>query len=666
MFSLLQSLHLVHPWSVPGLRFFIPFSESSLIQLPPLPTDYSLRALSDFGLGLLTAPYTLIYLYVYLRPVVESRIYRLLRRRLPKPDRPDELSIRVAIENDLIEWTVPTLGRRADEEARRSNFTFLEEIKYEILTLRNWALSWFGWKQGNASDGEVIAPSREERIESLRHRIEQLQHELGATPARPHPAPPRRTEPLQARGEQLLSGRVEGARPGSPGPTVSTQTPDPESLFNMDQVLANEERQMVQSPLEIGGEYFDGILPLGRTGIDGIPRPVPSSFDPPHQSIDTETVPRDDSAARQRNSRSDTLFSRPSSPESSPFTSPRVRASLVHQSADIITMQLELLTNNRNPPIIQNQTGRDTGHNNADGPRQNGVGADQNSINRTASELLDAILSNQGENITAALHLENAGNSNDGLSVLTTVASPAAVDNSVAEQIQRSAAGAPASDTTSVPARDTGLANTNVLPDGIDEPASDNNNAPNNTTNNNSDSDSDDDDDDNDDASEYSSDSEPRPVTSTTTQTQTQANTTGHTRQRSTTVTSLPSHRVTILSSHPVDSLSSHLASLITTVLFMPLESSYLRSLAISYLSSSSSFSALATGAAGGSAAALLSDIRPLGAWFGGGGIRGSVAYVGKLALVLGMQAAVSAGVWGIGTGAAIAMGKSGFGWGNL
>ncbi|KAK5701161.1 hypothetical protein LTS12_028408, partial [Elasticomyces elasticus] len=74
-----------------------------------------------------------------------------------------------------------------------------------------------------------------------------------------------------------------------------------------------------------------------------------------------------------------------------------------------------------------------------------------------------------------------------------------------------------------------------------------------------------------------------------------------------------PAHRVTILSLHPVDSLASHLASIITTVIFLPLESLYLRSLASAYLSSRGS-------------SALLSDVRPLGAWAGGGSVMDTVA----------------------------------------
>lgn len=115
-----------------------------------------------------------------------------------------------------------------------------------------------------------------------------------------------------------------------------------------------------------------------------------------------------------------------------------------------------------------------------------------------------------------------------------------------------------------------------------------------------------------------------------------------------------PAHRVTILSSHPVDSLASHLASMLTTVIFLPLESIYLRSLASSFLSSRDSSSA------------LLSDVRTFGAWGGGGSRTGILTYVGKMALMVSVQAAVNASVWGIISGAAIRIGKKFCGWGSL
>ncbi|KAJ9222642.1 hypothetical protein DTO027B5_7514 [Paecilomyces variotii] len=619
MFSLLQSLHLVHHYTFPGIKFFIPFSDSSLIQFPSLPSEYTFQGISQFGLSMFTSPFFLIYVYVYLRPIMEARIYRLIRRRLPKPDRPDELSIRVAIENDLVEWTVPTLGRRSDEEARRSNFTLLEEIRYELLTARNWMLSWFGWRQKKPLDGEVIVPSREETIESLRYRIGQLQNELGTTPVRGHPAPPRQTDPMQARGEQLLNSRVEGVRSGSPDPALSSRTPQPESLFDMEQVLSNEDQRLSQSPLEMANDYFDTMPPLGRTGVDGISREMPSTVESTQQSSSRTTYNTDGAVANRRDSRSNTLFSRPSSPESSPLTSPRVRASLVHQNSDVITMQLELLTN-RNPGQ-QDQAMS----NNVDRTAHESLPNDPQAANRRASELLDALLSNQGQTLASTLQAESTGD-NDGLSGLTVGASPAAIDNVVPElegHAQQSMITNAVNDTDNIQEQPI----VNVIPGGLNQPI------PIHTDNQDSDSESD-----------YMN-TDARPLTSRS-----------QTRRRSTNVQSLPTHRVTILSSHPVDSLSSHLASLITNILFIPFESLYLRALAISYLSSPAS----------GPAAVLRPDIRDLTAFAGGGSTRDMLTYAGKLVLVFGMQAAVSIGVWGIGTATAIGMGRKRFGWGNL
>lgn len=113
-------------------------------------------------------------------------------------------------------------------------------------------------------------------------------------------------------------------------------------------------------------------------------------------------------------------------------------------------------------------------------------------------------------------------------------------------------------------------------------------------------------------------------------------------------------HRVTILSCLPVDSLATHLASIATTVIFMPLESLYLRSLAASYLSSTSAPSI------------LRSDIIPMRAWAGGGSRSDALVYMGKLMLMVGMHAAVNASLWGIVSGSAMRIGRRFCGWGTL
>jgi hypothetical protein len=107
-----------------------------------------------------------------------------------------------------------------------------------------------------------------------------------------------------------------------------------------------------------------------------------------------------------------------------------------------------------------------------------------------------------------------------------------------------------------------------------------------------------------------------------------------------------------------VDSLSSHLATLITTILFYPLESLYLRHLASTFISSSILI--------GGANLGFQRHVRPLGAWFGGGRAGNMLAYASAMALATGMEAMVSAAIWGVGTAVTVFIGRRKFGWGNL
>ncbi|KAJ5973585.1 hypothetical protein N7481_010795 [Penicillium waksmanii] len=167
MYSILQTLSIIPPKSIPSLRLLIPFGEESLIRLPDLPTDLSAPAIASFLLRLLASPGAL-----------EERIYRLIRRQVPKPVLADELSIRVAFEENLVEWVVPTLGRRADEEARRAKLTLFQDMQCELVAFREWVFSLFGLFSSNASSQQAMEASSQERIENLRNSIESLRHEL--------------------------------------------------------------------------------------------------------------------------------------------------------------------------------------------------------------------------------------------------------------------------------------------------------------------------------------------------------------------------------------------------------------------------------------------------------------------------------------------------------
>lgn len=595
MYSLLQSLHLVPSSFFPAVRFLIPFGEMAAIQFPPLPTDFSLQSLSAYCLTLAKAPSLLLYVYMYLRPVIEIRLYRLIRRRLPKPTLADELSIKVASDNDLIDWMVPTLGRRSEEENRRNNMSFVEDVMYEVNFLRRWVLSWFGFKSQRTprpSEQASDARRRREWLESLPLSVEQLSNE-------------RQT---RARERQLQStvppapeevARVYAAASEAPAADVVD--------ISSNRVLPSEENPISQSPAEMSAAEFPDLAPLDRVNAVS-----PTNTRSVHAD-DAEDNRREGVSGSRRSSRSNTLFSRPSSPATSSPTSPRVRASLIHQNSDVITMQLELL-GNRNAP------------NNGQLITRAAVDADQANAGgiptgrRSFSDILDALLANQGQNITAIVNPDAVDS--DGLSNLTAAVSPQTGENPLVNQINprvETPGAGPEPEPT--PA--------SILPDSVEEPSLEDNHDVNPEAEPGLEND-------------FDSEIFPR-ISDPNVRQQTAAS-------NSSTI----AHRVTILSSHPVDSLASHLASMITGVLFLPLESLYLRSVASAYLSSV------------GSPPGLSSEVRDLGAWGGGGSRHDIAAYMGKMALMVGMQAAVNASVWGIVSGAAIRIGRKFCGWGTL
>ena len=126
-------------------------------------------------------------------------------------------------------------------------------------------------------------------------------------------------------------------------------------------------------------------------------------------------------------------------------------------------------------------------------------------------------------------------------------------------------------------------------------------------------------------------------------------------------------HRITALTAYPADSLSHHLSTHLTDILFLPLESLFVRSLALNFLSSPRP-----TPAAQTAAARWRSEVYPLGTWFGmglrggGGGWKAVGDYAGKMVLVTGMEMGFSWGVWRVFTGFAWWSGRRWFGWGRL
>ncbi|KAF4160864.1 hypothetical protein CNMCM6069_006772 [Aspergillus lentulus] len=612
VYSLLQSLHLVQPYSLPGIQFLFPIGNLTSMHFPPLPTELSFKPIIDFALGLSKSPSLLVYLYVYLRPVIEIRIYRLIRRRLPKPSLADELSIKVAFENDLLDWMVPTLGRRSEEENRRSNLSLTEDVIYELSSFRDWMLSLVRLRPRREPTEKASSSLRDGRVDPLRLNMADLQTELNSPHYRSYLPQEEHLRPTASPEELALQDHAEAAQPGSSGLNVSTQGHGQDADYNENRVLSGEDDPISQSPAELSTGFSLEAATLGG------PTTIPSAVDSSNPSADTHRP--FEQAQSRLNSRSDTLLSRRSSPATSPPTSPRVRASLIHQNSDVITMQLEVL-GNRNTHNQSPQNPRTA--NEIDRSDYNGAPADRRSI----QDFLDNLLANQGQSLATVAGSEAVDS--DGLSNMTTALSPETGDGASSIPLHDQDHGQRTLDeqpTHGTPAPQPVTTLANILPDSVEEPSQDDNLEPT------SDADV---------LHAGTSDGElPPPLVDALASGDMPAD-----------PSSVP-HRVTILSCHPVDSLASHLASIITTALFIPLESYYLRSLASSYLSSVGS--------------PRRSDVRPLGAWGGGGSSLDIMAYMGKMALMVGLQAAVNASVWGVISGAAIRIGKRFCGWGNL
>ncbi|KAL6236086.1 hypothetical protein BDW75DRAFT_239565 [Aspergillus navahoensis] len=573
MYSLLQSLHLIPPTSMPSVGSFMPFGEFTSMLLPGFPPDISFCSLSSFALNILKTP-SLFYVYVYLRPVIEVRLYRLIRRRLSKPNLTDDLSIKVAFENDLIDWMVPNLGRRASEETQRSKLSLIEDLSYELSALWQWLSSKIPFRLRRAS---------------LAHAAKSQQQ--------PQTAQPQGQPAYRALDPEEQHRRLRSAQWHPADQTMSINGSDARSTGGHS-ALSNEEHRALDADNMDLLRRARNLTLSTRTSSPG----------PDVHTHEATTVNES-----RRHSRSDTLLSGSRSPAFSQ-PSPWVRAQSI-QDSDAVAMQLEL--ESRHTHDRNDTTDSDADPQNADaGP------AGRYSV----SELLDTMLSDQGEHITTILDYE--ATHSDGLSNMSAAVSP-----DVRRTITPTAPGnQPNSIPTARNATDSSLERTvsgpiNNLPDVVEEPAIDDaNNEP----------------------AAADADSEIIPHMNDSTARQ------GSTAGTAAATTFIPSHRVTILSSLPVDSLASHLAAMITAALFAPLESFYLRFLARSYLASK------------GSPSVLRSDVYPLGAWGGGPSRSDTLAYLGKLALVMGIQAAVNASVWGIISGSAIRIGRKWCGWGAL
>ncbi|KAL4949327.1 hypothetical protein BDW69DRAFT_174678 [Aspergillus filifer] len=623
MYSSLQSLHLIPPTSIPGIGYFMPFGKFASMLLPSFPSDLSFSSLCAFAINVLKTP-SLLYIYVYLRPLIEVRLYRLIRRRLPKPDLTDQLSVKVAFENDLVDWMVPSLGRRGEEETERSNLSLMDDLLYEFTAFRRWLSSKLDFKPRESL--LTLVSEYREQIESG-----QPQHSTDEIPDSDHQNHGHRDTRLNPTDQ----------------PTSIRQSDVDDAGANSE--ISNEENQLPDT---------DNMSLLRRA------RNLTVST---RGSTPTPEAQQDDDFATHDNRpqwRSEAHLSRSPSRASSE-SSPRVRGL---QGSDLVAMQLGMdnrYAHHPDAPFEGTGASRDTR---------------EGSASRSNSDLLDTLLLNFG-------HQETAGDGHDLEDPLreTVVVPPEALarlegpnqdiprlhdsngrlnpehllgDTTEATTVSDGLANVPGGSEQSdaaAAAEPTASAPVNILPDVVEEPPLDDTNEHTSSAQAHQDSDDSDfypDVEEADPDADADAESSILPHDPDTTATQ---NPPAEAEPGDMQTSSRPlGYRITVLSSLPVDSLASHLASMITTALFAPLEALYLRSLASTYLTSR------------GASASLRADVYSLNAWGGGRSLNHKFAYTGKLVLMMGLQAAVNVSVWGIISGGAIRIGKKFCGWGSL
>lgn len=136
-----------------------------------------------------------------------------------------------------------------------------------------------------------------------------------------------------------------------------------------------------------------------------------------------------------------------------------------------------------------------------------------------------------------------------------------------------------------------------------------------------------------------------------------------------------PRHRVTALTAHLADAMGSHISTHLADILFFPLETLFIRSVARNFLSLPllSSSSPLAASSlflvpvhAPAVADRLRAEVFPLETWFGAG-LRGGrsrmMDYAGRLALCTGLEVGLGYVVWQVGAGLVWWLGVKVFEW---
>lgn len=643
-------------------------------------------------MGLLTTPFTMACLNILLRPRIEAQLYRLLRRRLPNPQNPDDLSFRAAAADTLNDGTIPGIGDTPEYQKRRS-MTLWQDLTFEIRQLWDHPRQFLGlgnnqivrdrWSGVEELDAVKLS-SIVNFARGVQTRIRELgyvmpSHTLAMVSAwkahqelrciRFHPIVPY-TLIVDQNLRAVSDGRQE-----IPWPSF-------EQFISWSHILSGD---VARENYEQARESVIRMQP-----VDEPPPEMPAAMRQRIEDAANRGRNQENSAAgrggsqtantRHLPSRSNTLFSGPVSPATSPPTSPRIRASLIHQTPEIVTMQLEVLhsLNRQQADIRETDTpSQPTG---TEGVQAEVVQAE------VASVVLDIDAPGPTPAVRTTSHIEaHPDTVTHGLPNIDTQISIAASTEQVADDARTRRSSAPSPPvtrqltttseladepieivaspiSTRTPSRSSSLNRILVEDDAVGGQNAQVAAEPEDFWPSVYD--------------EYVAIEPPRDVDD-------EANDQQENESR-------VLRRVTVLSAYPVESLASHLSSFVVTVLFLPLETSYLRALAAGYLQSAShdsdglpwfgiqptlpyadlSATLRPVSSFGSSALGLFS----LGLGLARAGfnrqdaasrelLRNQMTYTRNLTLLMTAHACISGGLWALGTMCAFRLGQRLFGW---
>jgi len=222
MYATLQRLNLLPGWPwLPSPKAFVPFSETSPLQMSALPNPLTFSSSLAFSPSLTVSPIFLWCVMGWTKPRISSKLRAYIRAALPKPHYPDRYSLQAAKEDELDNDSIPGLCNDPDgDKSEWESASFSEELAKDLRYIgKNFAIIY-------DSCVELVSRQPEGPVESIRpqpslERIEiqdiQADEAMGTFSV---PSPPSSSTPSSA----WFPLRILSPPPTSSHPSTETTT----------------------------------------------------------------------------------------------------------------------------------------------------------------------------------------------------------------------------------------------------------------------------------------------------------------------------------------------------------------------------------------------------------------------------------------------------------